>query len=111
MRGPRVRNQAVDVQLRNSVLAAHGADVPQLSGQAARARRNLSTAVSDAVESRVRTIHRRRFPPSGDSATMQPTPFLRTFKEHSMAQKRSAAPKYLKTAEVAELLHVSPKTV
>ncbi len=28
-----------------------------------------------------------------------------------MAQKRPAAPKYLKTAEVAELLHVSPKTV
>ncbi len=28
-----------------------------------------------------------------------------------MVQKRPAAPKYLKTAEVAELLHVSPKTV
>ena len=28
-----------------------------------------------------------------------------------MVQKRPPAPKYLKTAEVAELLHVSPKTV
>jgi excisionase family DNA binding protein len=28
-----------------------------------------------------------------------------------MAQKRAPAPKYLKTAEVAEILHVSPKTV
>jgi excisionase family DNA binding protein len=42
---------------------------------------------------------------------MQPVRIRRTFKEHPMAQKRTAAPKYLKTAEVAELLHVSPKTV
>ncbi len=28
-----------------------------------------------------------------------------------MAEKRNAPSKYLKTAEVAELLHVSPKTV
>lgn len=28
-----------------------------------------------------------------------------------MATKRAPVPKYLKTAEVAEILHVSPKTV
>ena len=28
-----------------------------------------------------------------------------------MAKERAGAPKYLKTAEVADILHVSPKTV